>query len=359
MLEQLERVGTAITKIDTPALTIELDILARNIARLQSYLSGHGIVSRPHAKTHKIPAIAHAQMQAGAVGLTCQKLGEAEVMADSGVTDVMVPMNIVGATKLARLSALARRIRLSVTADDSVIVRGLSAAAVASEFTLQVLVECDTGQGRCGVQSPSAAVELAQMIAHVPGLAFRGLATYPTSAAAADFVTQASRLLSQAGLPPEVISGGGTPGVWRLHELGGFTEHRAGEYIFNDRHTVGIGDATLDDCSLRVRATVVSRPTADRAVLDSGSKTLTTHPGRGLTGFGLILEYPDAAVVRLTEEHGIVDLSRCTRKPEIGEGLTIIPNHSSVVMNMADVAYGVRKERVEAVWPVLARGRTR
>jgi D-serine deaminase-like pyridoxal phosphate-dependent protein len=345
-------------ELDTPALTIELDVLERNIARLQRYLDEHGIASRPHAKTHKIPSIAKAQVAAGAVGVTCQKLGEAEVMADAGVADIMVPMNIVGAAKLERLAALARRIRLSVATDDPVVTTGLSRTAEAGGFTLDVLVECDTGQGRCGVQSPSQALEVAEHVKRSPGLAFRGLVTYPTSAAASEFVTAASRLLVQAGMAPEVVSGGGTPGVWRLHELSGFTEHRAGEYVFNDRHTLAIGDATLEDCSLRVRSTVVSRPVPDRAVIDAGSKTLSNHPGRNLNGYGFIMEYPDAALVRVTEEHGIVDLSRCARKPEIGEMVTIIPNHSSVVVNLADMVFGMRGGRVETVMQVLARGKT-
>ena len=359
MLDQSGTIGVAAANLDTPALTFELDILERNIARLQRYLSEHGIASRPHVKTHKIPAIAHAQMAAGAVGIACQKLGEAEVMADAGLNDIMIPMNIVGWFKLTRLVALARRIRLAVTTDHPVVTRGLSEAAVGGEFTLPVLVECDTGQGRCGVQSPAAAVELAKIVKRSPGLVFRGLVTFPTTPAAAAFVTEATRLLAQAGLPPEVVSGGGTPGVWRLHELSGFTEHRAGEYVFNDRNTLAIGDATIADCSMRVLATVISRPVPDRAVIDAGSKTLTSNPGRGLTGFGLLLEYPDAALVRLTEEHGIVDLSRCARKPEIGEMVTIIPNHASVVANMFDIAFGVRGGYVETAWPVLARGRIR
>jgi D-serine deaminase-like pyridoxal phosphate-dependent protein len=345
--------------LDTPALVIELDILERNIARLQEYMNAHGIASRPHVKTHKIPAIAHMQMRAGAVGITCQKLGEAEVMADAGIADIFVPMNIVGEAKLARLAALARRVRLSVGCDDIEVALGLSRAASAAGVTVGVLVECDTGQGRCGVQTPEAAVALAGEVARLPGLAFRGLATFPTSPAAATFLTEAAAKLAAARLPAEIVSGGGTQGVFALHELAGFTEHRAGQYVFNDRNLLATGQARVDDCSLRILATVISRPVPGRAVLDAGSKTLTSNPGKGLTGFGLLLEYPDAVLARLTEEHGIADVSACARPPRIGERVTIVPNHASVVVNMFDVAFGVRRGRIETTWPVAARGMIR
>jgi D-serine deaminase-like pyridoxal phosphate-dependent protein len=350
-------IGASVEDLDTPALLIDLDAIDRNIQRLQRYLDQHGIANRPHIKTHKLPVIAHAQVAAGAVGITCQKLGEAEVMADAGLTDILITTNIVGLPKLRRLVALARRIHVAVTADDPVIVKGLSAAAHDAGVLIPVLVECDTGQGRCGVQSAEGALELARQIAVLPGLEFGGLMTYPSSPAAADFMHAANLLLSSHGLPPRVVSGGGTPGVWRIHEIHGFTEHRAGEYLFNDRNILASGDAALDDCALRVRSMVTSRPTADRAVLDTGSKTLSSNPGRGIIGFGHVIEYPEAAVVWLTEEHGVVDLSRCDVKPGIGECMTIVPNRASLVVNLHDVAYGVRKATVETIWPILARGK--
>jgi|HubBroStandDraft_1064217.scaffolds.fasta_scaffold08608_4 D-serine deaminase-like pyridoxal phosphate-dependent protein len=349
-------IGQTADGIDTPAVVIDRDILERNIRRLADYLAQHGLASRPHIKSHKIPEIARAQMAAGSVGITCQKLGEAEVMVDAGLTDILIPMNILGEPKIWRLIALMRRARISVTTDNLIVAQSLSGAACEAGFILPVLVECDTGQGRCGVQSPAAAAELAQEIARLPGLRFDGLLTFPTSRTAGEFMVAATRLLSDQSLAPSVVSGGGTPGVWHSHEIPGFTEHRAGEYVFNDRNIIAAGEAQPEDCALRVRATVVSRPTADRAILDSGSKTLSSNPGRGITGFGLIVEYPEAQVVRLTEEHGIVDLRQCRRKPDIGESITIIPNHASQVMNLHDVAYGMRGWSVEVAWPIRARG---
>src|SRR3712207_3854579 len=162
------------SEIDTPAAVVDLDRLEANIARFQTYLDEHGIANRPHIKTHKIPEIAHMQMRAGAVGVTCQKLGEAEVMVQAGITDIFLPYNILGAAKLERLMLLTRRARISVTADSEVVVRGLSAAATRAATTLPVLVEFDSGVHRCGVQSPREAADLARAIAASPGLHFGG-----------------------------------------------------------------------------------------------------------------------------------------------------------------------------------------
>lgn len=358
MLNDATYVGKALTDLDTPAVTIDLEIVHANIGRLQRYLSEHGILNRPHVKAHRMPVLARAQMAAGAVGITCQTLGEAEVMADAGFADILVSTNLVGPAKVARLAALGRRVGLSAITDNPVVTEALSRAAIDGGFTLPVLVECDTGLGRCGAQTPAAALELAQEISRKPGLIFRGLLIYPISQAASDFVTEACAILARAGLAPEVISSGGTPGVWVLHKFRRFTEHRAGAYVFNDRSILATEDASLEDCSMRVVASVVSRPLPDRAVINAGTKTLSAHPGRGVTGFGLVIEYPAATIHRLTEEHGIIDLSQCRRKPEIGEVLTIIPNHASLVANLFETAIGVEKGRVKEILPVLARGRS-
>src|SRR5438270_5771667 len=171
-----------IDQLETPAVTIDLDALEANIARLQAYLDQHHIANRPHIKTHKIPAVAHKQIAAGAVGVTCQKLGEAEVMAEAGIKDIFLPYNLIGAAKLERLMKLARQVSMSVTADSELVVRGLSAAAHSAGLTLTVLVECDTGMGRAGVQSPQSAAELARLIARAPGLHSSGVLPYPNLA---------------------------------------------------------------------------------------------------------------------------------------------------------------------------------
>src|SRR5690349_415444 len=330
-----------VDELETPVPVVDIDRLEANISRLQAYLGEHGIANRPHIKTHKIPAIARMQVEAGAVGITCQKVSEAEVMADAGFTDIFLPYNILGESKLARLMALAARTSLSVTADSDVVVRGLSAAAQKAGLTLAVLVECDTGAQRCGVQSPQQAAELARLIAGQPGLHFGGLMTYPTSDVLDGFVAETRALLADDNLPIERVSGGGTPCMWQAHEHPEVTEHRAGMYVYGDRLTLRSGAVALEHCALRVYATVVSRPTPERGILDAGSKSLSMDL-HGLDGYGYICEYPDAKIYALTEEHGHVDFSACEHKPEIGDRLTIIPNHCCTVTNLFDEVVGVR-----------------
>ena len=344
-----------INEIDTPAAVVDVEKLKANIKRLQDYLDQHGVANRPHIKTHKIPEIAHMQLRAGAVGVTCQKLGEAEVMAQAGIQDIFLPYNILGESKLERLMHLTRRVQISVTADSEVTVRGLSQAARREGTTLPVLVEFDSGIGRCGTQSPQETADLAQLIAKSPGLHFGGLMTYPNSARVDAFVAETKVLLDAAGLPVERISGGGSPCMWQVHEHPAITEHRAGTYVYGDRAMVKSGAMSLEQCAFTIIATVVSRPTAQRGILDSGSKTLSSDL-QGLEGYGLILEYPEASIYRLNEEHAHVDFSQCARKPDIGERVTVIPNHCCVVNNLFNQVIGVRGEMVEVVWPVAARG---
>ncbi len=344
-----------IAQLDTPIALVDLDRLEANITRLQEYLDAHGIANRPHIKTHKIPAIAQMQKQRGAIGITCQKISEAEIMAAAGLDNIFLPYNILGEQKLERLMALARRVTLSVTADSAVVVRGLSQAARRAGLTLTVLVECDTGYGRCGVQSPAEAAELARQIAHSPGLHFGGLMTYPTPDSLDDYVRAVRSLLRADGLEIECVSGGGTACMWKAHTHAELTEHRAGMYVYGDRLTMRSGAVTLDTCALYILTTVVSRPTPTRGILDAGSKCLSSDLF-GLDGYGYICEYPQAKIYALSEEHAHVDFSECKRKPEIGERVTVIPNHCCAVSNLFHEVVGFRGRNVEVVWPVAARG---
>jgi len=344
-----------ISQLETPVAIVDLDRLEANITRLQNYLDEHGIANRPHIKTHKIPEIAHLQLRAGAIGITCQKLGEAEVMAQAGIEDIFLPYNIIGQSKLAHLVRLARRVRLSLTADSEFTLRGLSAAAYRERLELELLVEFDTGGQRCGVQSPQEAAGLARLITRLPGLRFAGLMTYPLNDRTGLFVRETKALLQGDGLAVERVSVGGTPCMWEAHHHPEISEYRAGMYIYGDRYTVQSGAVTLEDCALQVICTVVSRPTADRGILDGGSKTFSSDL-LGLDGHGLILEYPEARIYSQSEEHGHVDFSRCERRPEIGERVTVIPNHCCVVSNLFNQMVGVRGDQVEVIWPVAARG---
>lgn len=344
-----------ISELDTPVAVIDLDSLEANIARLQQYLDAHQILNRPHIKTHKIPQIALMQMQAGAAGITCQKLGEAEIMARAGIRDIFIPYNLMGDQKLARLVALMQVAEISVTADSEYTVRGLAQAAQQAGRELTVLVEFDTGSGRCGVQNPQQAADLACIIADMPLLKFGGLMTYPANQNTVSFVQETKTLLEKRGIPVERISLGGTPKMWEAHTHTGVTEYRAGTYVYGDRAILKAGAMTLEQCAMRIISTVISRPTAERGILDTGSKTLSSDL-MGLTGYGLILEYPEVQIYQLSEEHGHVDFSECATKPAIGERVTIIPNHCCVVSNLFNQMAGVRNEQVEVVWDVAARG---
>ncbi|MBI3998017.1 MAG: D-TA family PLP-dependent enzyme [Armatimonadetes bacterium] len=345
---------------DTPVVTIDLDRLEANIRRLQAYCDAHGIANRPHIKTHKIPAIAQMQMAGGARGITCQKLGEVAVMLDAGITDIFITFNILGEAKLERLRTLASRrgARLSVACDNAELARQLSRTFADAAEPLPVIVECDTGMGRTGVQTPAEALALAQLIARLPGLRFEGVMTYPIMPDTRPFFEAALAMLNRAGLPAAAVSTGGTPVYPRAHEVPGVTEHRAGTYVFNDRATVASGVATWDDCAMRILTTVISRPTPTRAIIDAGSKTLSSDL-QGLVGHGRTVEYPDAVIYKLNEEHGYVDLSACAARPEVGEVVSVIPNHTCVVTNLHAHLVGVRRGRAEVVWNVAARGLVR
>jgi D-serine deaminase-like pyridoxal phosphate-dependent protein len=349
-----------VSALDTPAVTVDLDKLEANISRVQRELDAAGIKNRPHIKTHKIPAIGKMQLDAGASGITCQKLGEVEVFADAGITgDIMLTFNVIGAVKSERLIALNRRIgRLLVVLDNERVARGLSEAARSHDADIRFLVECDTGMARNGVQTPEEARDLAQLAMNLPRLHFEGLMTYPNSPRAAEFFDRALKLFKDDGIPVPIVSGGGTPALPKVKEFPMLTEHRAGTYVFNDKMMVHWGVATWDDCALRIRMTVVSRPTQDRAVLDGGSKTLSSDQYY-VKDYGHILEYPDARIAALSEEHAVVDLSASKARPEVGEVVTVIPNHCCSATNMHDEVFGVRNGNVEVVWPVAARGKVR
>ncbi|MEM7424526.1 MAG: D-TA family PLP-dependent enzyme [Pseudomonadota bacterium] len=343
----------------SPVAVIDLDKVDANIARLQTLCDQAGVQNRPHIKTHKIPSLAKKQIAAGASGITCQKLGEAEIMAADGLDNILISYNLLGAEKMGRLGTLARDIDITVTADNPVVVAGLPEAARIAGRPVNVAVECDTGMKRAGVETAAEAITLARDIAARPELNFRGFMFYPTTEAwpqTQAFFDEASAGLAESGLEAEIVSTGGTPNLTNLGRLDGATEHRSGTSIFNDRMMMACGAATLDDCALEIYATVVSRAGPERGILDSGSKTLTSDTG-GLDGFGYIREYPDARIKGFSEEHGFLDLSACEAKPEVGEIVRVIPNHVCVVVNMVDRLIGVRDGKIVEELPVVARGK--
>lgn len=349
-----------IDELDTPAVVIDLDRVEHNIAKLQEYCDRHGLSCRPHIKTHKLPLIAHMQLQAGAAGITVQKIGEGEVMAAAGIDDILITYNLVGKVKAERLARLAHMANVSVALDNEVALDTVIRAAALAERSIGVLVEFESGKQRQGVLEPEQALQLAQKARAAAQVRFRGLMTYPATEDSAAWIARAGELFSAHDVPIEVVSGGGTPNAWRSHEISGLTEYRAGTYVYHDRRMVGVGAAELDECALHVHTTLVSMPTRDRGVLDAGSKTLTsdTVPPEVGQGFGLILEYPDAVITQLSEEHAVVDFTACATRPTIGDRLRVLPNHVCPVSNLCDEVYMHRDGIVEAQLPVAARGKT-
>lgn len=345
-------------ELETPCVLIDIDRVERNLVRAQAHADAAGLALRPHIKTHKLPQLAQRQVALGAVGITVQKLGEGEVMADAGLTDIFLPYNIVGARKLARLKALNERVKLAVTADSPDTVAGYAESFAGGPGTLTVLVECDTGGSRCGVQAPAQALALARQVAMSQGLRFGGLMTYPPMGGlerSERWLEDAVALLDAAGLSAETVSSGNTPDIWNTRS-GVVTEVRPGTYIYNDRFQVQNGAAGWDDCALTVLTTVVSRPTATRVVIDAGSKALSSD-NPGLEGFGVIMGGV-ATIKSLSEEHGVIELGAPSDTPRVGDRLRIVPNHACVVSNLFDVVNFVRDSVVVETVAVAARGRS-
>ncbi|HVY51259.1 MAG TPA: D-TA family PLP-dependent enzyme [Devosia sp.] len=357
---------TRLDDLDTPCVVIDLERVEANLRRAQAHADANGYRLRPHIKTHKLPRFALRQVELGAIGITAQKLGEAEVMADAGLTDIFVPYNLVGEKKLKRLKALNERIRIAVTADSAETVAGYSQAfGAASTRPLTVLVECDTGGRRCGVQSPAQALSLARDIAGAPGLRFGGLMTYPPRGhvdEADAWLREAKTMLEGAGIAVPVLTSGNTPDMWKSGgqkaPLGADValERRPGTYIYFDRSQVAFGAATFDECALTVLATVVSRPTPTRAVIDAGSKSLSSDLF-GQIGYGAVLGREDVTIAALSEEHGVIELAAPSDWPRIGERLRIVPNHCCVVSNLFDEVHLMDAGGGIETVPVAARGR--
>jgi len=263
---------------------------------------------------------------------------------------------------MARLGALQTKVHMTVAADNPTVVAGLPKAAEISGKPLSVVVECDTGRKRAGVETPAEAIALAREIAASPGLKFTGFMLYPTETGwteAQTFFDEALAGVRAHGLDAKLVSTGGTPNLKNVGKLKGATEHRPGTYIYNDRMQVAAGVATWDDCALNIYSTVVSRAAPDRGILDAGSKTLTSDTGGGMDGFGLILEHPEAKIARFAEEHGFLDLTRSNTRPKVGDVVRIVPNHVCVVVNMMDEVVMVRGDEIVGTLPVAARGKLR
>ncbi|MCY4145239.1 MAG: alanine racemase [Chloroflexi bacterium] len=345
--------GEPIDTLETPSVLIDMDIMERNIAQMQARCDQLGLAFRPHIKTHKIPDIARRQLAAGAVGIACQKVSEAEVFAAAGFRDIQIPYNIVGARKTKRLAELARTADISVTVDSRAVVDGIAAAAQKAGAHIKALVELVSLGKRTGA-TPVDALTLAQQISATANLGFAGLMIYPSNAAIRPRLLETLERLAAAGIPATIISGGGSGAVREAHLLPELTEMRVGTYVFYDWNSVSQGYTTFEHCAMRVRATIVSANEASRVILDAGSKAIHSETVGGL--FGYLEEFPDARLHQVNEEHGYVDFSACATKPAVGDILHIIPVHACVVSNLHNRLYGVRGGMIEQVWDVAARG---
>ena len=362
--------ATLLDALETPAPLVDLDRLARNLDSMAGFATIHGLALRPHIKTHKSTRIAAEQLDRGAVGVTCATPYEAEVMSEV-CADILVAYPPVGAPRVQRLLGLSPAVRLTMALDSAKAIEELAAAAKEHDRAVAVYVELDFGMHRVGVQSVDDAIALARLVRQSAPLEYAGIAFYPghirehTSDQDAAIerlsaqVASAVTAMDRAGVRPRVVSGGSTPTAWRSHEISGVTEIRPGTYVYNDRVTAEVGACEWDDCAFTVLATVVSTAVPGQAVIDAGSKALGREPMRGATGegFGVLLEHPDVMVKQMSEEHGILDLSRSSWKPDVGERVRVIPNHVCIVVHLNDLVYGVRGDVVETSWAVAARGR--
>ena len=342
--------------LDTPAVVIDLDKLERNLRDMAAACRAVGIPLRAHTKSHKIPEIAHMQMASGVVGICCQKVGEAEVMVAAGLTDIMIPFNIVGASKVDRLMRLARRATITVVVDSETVALGISEGAQKYGGTVRTLIEMDTGMGRCGVQTSQAAQTLARILNDLPGIDFQGVMTYPSRVESKPFIDETIDLIRGDGIPVHMFSAGGA-GYEQASVAIGATEHRAGSYVWE--HVTRVksrADLSDERCPLRILTTVVSVPASDRIILDGGLKTFCSYPP---IPYGFCVEHPEIFINRLSIEHGIVDTSQSSHKFKVGDRLAWIPHHQEMALNLHDEAVGYRGEQVEIVWPVAGRGKVK
>lgn len=359
-----------IAELETPAVLIDIDRLERNIASIAERAARAAHALRPHAKTHKVPEIARLQRQAGARGLSVAKPAEAEIFADHGFLDLFVAYPVVAPLAAARLVALSQRVERLIIGVDSVAgATSLGAPFAAQGKRVEARLKIDCGFHRVGVL-PEHAVAVGCDISRVPGIQLTGVFTHAGQAyhrakpdairadanTEAIAVTEAARALRSAGVPIADVSTGSTPTSRYVDSFAGVTEMRPGNYVYLDRTQAALGTATLDDCAMTVLATVVSVSGDDRAVIDAGSKSLSTDTLRPhADGYGLVVG-TKSRLARLSEEHGVIEVEPGDRFA-VGDRVRVLPNHACVVSNLHDRVVVVRGEHVEAVWNVAARGK--
>ncbi|HIC89537.1 MAG TPA: DSD1 family PLP-dependent enzyme [Anaerolineae bacterium] len=360
-------IGMTWEELDTPALCLDMTLVEQNIAKMAAYLVDRSAKLRPHTKTHKTPILAHKQIAAGAIGIICAKLGEAEVMATAGIRDILIANQIVGTHKIARLVNLAAYTDVMVAVDNAANVADLDAAAQAKGVRLRVLIEVDIGMGRCGVDPGEPTLALAHEIIASPGLRFEGLMGYEghtvmipdyaerkqqTEEGLGKLVATAE-LIRANGIPVSIVSSGGTGTYTITGNYPGITEIQAGSYATMDTQYRDVVGVTEFAAALTVLATVVSTPRPDVAIIDAGLKTMTQE-------FGLpVVARPDGwRLVSLSEEHGKLEREDGP-KLHIGDKVVIWPSHGCTTINLHDEFFVLRDGVLEAIWSIAGRGKIR
>ncbi|MEX0939504.1 MAG: alanine racemase [Pirellulales bacterium] len=353
----------------TPLMQIDAEVVRRNLRRLVDYAAEYGLLIRPHTKTHKSKHVAEMQLHEDSIGLTVAKVGEAEVMSQVG-DDLLLAFPALDKARTKRLAQLALHKTVRVAIDSMEAADALGAAARATRGTIGILIEQDVGFHRTGVQTASAALRLAAHVDSAAGLRLDGLMCYPGHVwmpadqqepalqQISDLLHATLVLWSDHGLEAGIVSGGSTPTAYQSHHIPELTEIRPGTYVYNDMNTVRGGYCTLDDCAVRLIATVVSNAVPGQVVIDAGSKTLTSDrcvPAPD-AGFGYITEYPQAVITKLSEEHGQVDVTACPQPPKLGERVSIIPNHICPCVNLQTAVWWQEAEGRSAEMVVDARG---
>lgn len=355
---------------DTPFLALDLEVMERNLKHMAALAKQAGVRLRPHTKTHKSPYIAKKQLEYGAAGITVAKLGEAEVMADHGIDDILIAFPIVGRNKLNRFSELLRRAELTVGLDDIAVAKGINDVGEAHKKRIPVYLDVDTGLARMG-RGVKESVEPILEIARLPYLEVRGLMSHTGHAYAkptvedikataiedAKLLNETRTLLDKQGLFVPEISVGASATARFIADIPHATEMRPGMYAFNDRFVMGAGGAEESDCAVTVVATVVARPTPSRIIIDAGSKTFAADPFKH-GGHGQVIGHPNLTIRALSEEHGTIEVTGDSDL-RIGDVIRVIPNHICPAINLADELYGFRGGELETVVPILGRGKNR
>lgn len=366
MSHRTTSIGRRVRDLDTPVLVVDLAALERNIAKTARILKEAGVNWRPHTKSQKVPAIAHMEIAAGAIGITCAKLGEAEVMVYAGIKSILIANQVVGPQKVARLANLCRHGEVIVAVDSLENVRELDAAARQKGVRIPVVVEVDTGMERCGVEPGEPAVALSREVYECAGLRYMGLMTWEGPARRCKdleerravcermvgLLISTAQLCREAGLPVEVVGCGGTGTEEISSRVPGVTEIHAGGIIFNDMYYSTLG--LEREFALTVLSTVISRPKPTRIITDAGRKAMSSHMAvpapKGLAG---------VKSVALSAEHGKIELEEPNFDLKVGDKVEWIVGYADMTVCLHDEMYGVRDGIVEVVWPVAARGKLR